>query len=226
MLFVDLDGTLLSVEKRHYAAYASVLEMPDVRGIPIPFREYWGLRREGKPAEVILKRSRLLPTRHELFRDRFEGRLEAPELLGLDEPREGLLTFLGKLHTKTPIVLVTQRRDRETLESQLVDLAVRRYFVEVLAGAPKRPRRPEPELRWRHKAALIRARYRLPPTQALYLGDTETDVRAARSLGFEVWLIEGGHRSKPLQVKADPDRIVANLSAALEHALPGGRWQR
>jgi hypothetical protein len=43
---------------------------------------------------------------------------------------------------------------------------------------------------------------------------------------FEVWLVEGGHRKKELEIKADPDRIVADLSASLRFLLPGGRWQR
>lgn len=226
MLFLDLDGTMLHVEKRHYAAYTGVLEMPDMRGVPIPAREYWGLRKEGKPWDVILKRSRLFAPKYPRFQERFEERLEAPELLSLDELKEGTHTFLGKLYTKTPIVLVTQRRDAEALESQLVELGIRKYLVEVLSGAPKRQRRPNPDLRWRHKAALVRARYKLLPTEALFVGDTETDVRAARSLGFEVWLVEGGHRTKALQIKADPDRIEANLPASLKHMLPGGRWQR
>lgn len=226
MLFLDLDGTVLHDETRHYAAYTAVLGMPDCRGVPIPEREYWGLRKEGKPWDLALKRSRLLPMKYGVFQERFEARLEAPELLALDELKEGTHTFLGKLHTKTPIVLVTQRRDGEALENQLVDLGIRKYFVEVLHGAPKRQRRASPDLRWRHKAALVRARYKLLPTEALYVGDTETDVRAARSLGFEVWLVEGGHRKKALQVKADPDRIEANLPASLKHMLPGGRWQR
>jgi beta-phosphoglucomutase-like phosphatase (HAD superfamily) len=226
VLFLDLDGTLLAVEKRHYAAYRGVLELPEVRGIPIPEREYWGLKREGKPWDVVLKRSRLLPTKYALFRERFEARLEAPELLSLDELKTGTPTFLGKVYTKTPIVLVTQRGDGEALENQLVDLKIRKYFVEVLSGRPKPQRRPQPDLRARHKAALVRARYRLLPTEALWVGDTETDVKAARSLGFEVWLVEGGHRTKALQMKADPDRIEANLPASLKHMLPGGRWQR
>lgn len=226
MLFLDLDGTALSVRKRHYAAYAGALELPDVRGVPIPESAYWRLREKGEPWAAIVKRSRLLPTRYAAYEAAFRRRLEAPELLGLDEPVEGLETFLGKVYTKTPIVLVTQRQDGEALERQLVALGLRKYFVEVLFGVPPARRRPDPSLRARHKAALVRARYRLLPTEALWIGDTETDVGAARDLGFEVWLVEGGHRTKPLQIKADPDRIVAHLPGSLEHLLAGGRWSR
>ncbi len=226
MLFLDLDGTLLSIRKRTYAAYLGVLEQPDVRGVPIPERLFWEDRRRGKGWPEVLRASRVLPMKHRLFLERFQERQEAPELLGLDELVEGAFTFLGKVHTKTPIVLVAQRRDREALESQLADLKVRPYFVEVLAGTPPPTRRPDPTLEWRHKAALVRARYRMPPREALWIGDTEVDVQAARSLGLEVWLIEGGDSTKERLVAANPDRIEAHLPGSLEHLLTGGRWQR
>ncbi len=226
MLFIDFDGTLLDVSQRHYATYVEVLGMPDIRGVPIPQKEYWGLRIENKPVKEILKRSRLFPTKFKTFIERFEERLETPEMLGLDELRPGTVTALGKLYTKTPIVLVTQRRDGEALESQLAELKLKSYFVSVLSGAPPRLRRMDPKQRSKHKTELIKQRYRLPPTEAVYVGDTETDVQVARAFGWEVYLVENGHRKKDLQIKADPDRIVPDLPAALKWLLPGGRWQR
>lgn len=226
MLFVDLDGTMLDVTKRHYTAYVEVLQLPEIRGVPIPEKEYWGLRREGKPWEEIVKRSRVFPPKYKRYQERFEERVETPELLELDDLRVGTETFLTKVYTKTPIVLVTQRRDGEALESQLASLRIRKYFVTVLSGAPKQQRRRDPDLRWKHKAQLVRRRYRLLPTESLYIGDTETDVKASRDLGFEVFLVENGHRKKELQIKADPDRIVADLPASLKYVLAGGRWQR
>jgi phosphoglycolate phosphatase-like HAD superfamily hydrolase len=226
VLFLDLDGTLVDDTKRHYATYVELLGMPDLRGVPIPDKEYWGHRREGKPVDEILRKSRLFPTKFKLFGERFAERLETPEMLALDTLRTGTETALGKLYTKTPIVLVTQRRDATELANQLARLGVRKYFAEVLSGAPKEGRRPTPDDRWQHKAGLLKGRYRILPTQALYVGDTETDVKTARAVGFEVWLVEGGHRVKELQIKADPDRIIADLVGGLKYMLPGGRWQR
>lgn len=226
MLFMDLDGTLLDDTARHYSTYAELLGLPEMRGLPIPDKEYWGLRREGKPIEEILRKSRLFPTKFKEFGQRFEERVETPEMLALDRVRVGTETALGKLYTKTPIVLVTQRRDGEALESQLAGLGLTKYFVTVLSGAPPRLRRTDPEQRWKHKAQLIKDRYKLPPTESVYLGDTETDVKVARHFHWEVYLVENGHRKKELQIKADPDRIVPDLPGALKFLLPGGRWQR
>ena len=226
MLYLDLDGTLLDCTKRHYATYVELLGQPQMRGVPIPEKEYWGLRREGKPYKDILKKSRLFPNKFKPFAELFKKRLETPEMLSLDDVREGVVTALGKLYTKTPICLVTLRADEEELKNQLASLRLDKYFAAVLSGAPPEPRRPDPNHRGQFKAELVRKRYRILPTQALYIGDTETDVKCARALGFEVWLLEGGHRKKELQVKAEPDRIEADLSASLKHLLPGGRWQR
>jgi len=227
VLFLDLDGTILDVARRHYATYVDVLGLAEIGGVPIPEREYWGLRREGKTWEEIVKRSRLFPPKYKTYAERFDERLETPEMLELDVLRTGVETFLGKMYTKTPIVLLTLRKDAEALESQLASLGIRKYFVTVLSGSPKIDRRRrDPDARWKHKAHLVRARYKILPTESLLIGDTETDVKCGRDLGFEVMLVEGGHRKKDLQIKADPDRIVADLPAALKHILAGGRWQR
>lgn len=226
MLFLDLDGTLLDVAARHYATYVEVLGMSELRGAPLPEREYWGLRREAKSWEEIVTKSRLFPTKFKLFAERFEARLETPEMLALDRLRPGVDNTLAKLYTKTPIILITQRRDTENLESQLATLGIRKYFVTVLSGAPEKTRRFDKDARWKHKAGLVRRRYKILPAEGVYIGDTETDVKAARDLKLEVFLVEGGHRTRDLQIKADPDRMVADLPASLRYLLPGGRWQR
>jgi phosphoglycolate phosphatase-like HAD superfamily hydrolase len=105
-------------------------------------------------------------------------------------------------------------------------MKIDKYFVNVLAGAPTKQRRVDKDARWKHKAGLVRAYYKILPTESLYIGDTENDVKAARDLKFEVYLLENGHRTKELMMKADPDRIVPDLSGALKFLLPGGRWQR
>lgn len=226
MLFVDLDGTLVDARRRHYTAYRTTLQ--EQKGVPIPEREYWHWKQNQQSVDDLIQRSRVFPTKHREYRERFEKLLESPDYLELDELRPGSETFLSRIYTKTPIVLVTQRRDGEALEDQLDQLGIRKYFVTVLCGAPKphRNRIIHGKQRAEHKASLVRGRYRIPPTESVWLGDTETDLGAAKSLGYRCFLVEGGHRSKTRLVKAGPDRIVSDVPEALADLLPGGRWQR
>src|SRR5262249_21651895 len=140
--------------------------------------------------------------------------------------RPGTETALGKLYTKTPIVLLAQRREAINLDTQLIALGIKKYFAAILSGAPERRKRVDPDARWKHKAKLVRDRYRFIPTESVYVCDTETDVKAARDLKFESYLVENGHRTREECIKADPDRLVPDLSGALKFLLPGGRWQR
>lgn len=226
MIFIDLDGTLVDDTVRQYAAYVETLSLPAMRGVPLPEREYWALRRQGTDWRQLLRKSRLLPTKFDDFHERFLARREEPDLLALDVLRPGAQTALSKLHTKTPLVLLSLRADEVQLRGQLARLGIERYFAALLWGAPPLARRVGPNHRADTKIRHVRRRYRLPPTEAVLMGDTETDVAVARSFGFECYLVEGGHRDKRLQVKADPDWIVPDLPAALETLLPGGRWQR
>lgn len=226
MLFLDLDGTVIDDAKKHYETYAALLRDPEFRGVPMPQREYWADKLDGKSWQDAARAARLFPTKFEAFRKAFEDYVESPEMLSYDSLRTGVDTFLGKMFTKVPIVLVTQRHSHPELLAQLDKLKVRKYFVEVLSGAPPHERKPTPKTRGEAKAELVKKRYRMPPTDSLWLGDSETDVHAARSLGWEVYLVEGGHLNRRRQIEADPDRLVADLPASLKHLLPGGRWQR
>jgi phosphoglycolate phosphatase-like HAD superfamily hydrolase len=226
VIFLDLDGTLLDDTERHYQTYLELCHAPDLKAVPIPKHEYWVLRRKGVSWEEILKKSRLFPTKFQHFRDRFEERVETPEMLTHNRLVEGAETFLGKVYTKTPIVLISQRNNAAGLETELHGYGVRKYFVTVLCGGPKRKRKDRPSDRGEQKASLIRQRYKMPPADALYIGDTETDVAVARAFGLTIFLVEGGHRSKEQLMKADPDRIVANLPGSLKYVLEGGRWAR
>jgi phosphoglycolate phosphatase len=226
MLFIDLDGTILDDARRHYATYTEVLSGPDMRGLPLPEREFWSLWREAKPFEELLRASRLFPTKFKAFTELFEARLESPEMLALDTIRAGTETALGKLYTKTPIILIAERKDRINLDNQLVSLKIAKYFAQVLSGVPKKVRRVDKDAQWKHKAKLVRDRYKILPTEALYIGDSDVDVKVARDLKFDVYLVENGHRTRELMIKADPDRIVPDLTGGLKFMLPGGRWQR
>src|SRR5689334_7583777 len=148
MLFLDLDGTILDDHVRHYATYVELLGQNDLRGTPIPEKEYWSLRRQNKPYDDILRMSRLFPTKFKTFQERFDQRLESPEMLALDVIRPGTETALGKLYTKTPIALITTRRDATNLESQLATLKMRKYFAEVLSGAPDPKQKANKDYRW------------------------------------------------------------------------------
>lgn len=226
MLFVDLDGTILDDRRRHYAAYEATLKQPDVKGIPIPEKEYWFWKQNQGGVDDLLKRSKLFPTKYKTYKERFPLLLESPDFLDLDVLRSGSETFLSRMFTKTPIVLVTQRRDGDALMGQLGLLGIQKYFVTVLFGAPEGPRALDSKQRGRHKAERVKARYRLPPTDSIWLGDTETDREAARIMGYRSVLVEGGHRSKTRLLRCEPERIVTDLAEVLSELLPGGRWQR
>ena len=224
MIFLDLDGTTLDVEERWYATYCEILAMPDMRGLPIPRRRFWENKRRQKSWEHTLSESRLLPTK-------CERSSTASTMASRRTRRLPSIGFsVARMYCARESRYADRLRDpttrRRALENQLALLDLRRYFVEVLFGAPPTTTRARGEGRGPGTAELIRSRYRLPPTDALFTGDTETDVHCARALGWQVFLVECGHRTRKLQPHADPDRGVLDLGSALVHALEGGRWSR
>lgn len=226
MLLVDLDGTLLDVRRRVYGAYRAAVLSPKVRGQPLTERQYLLQWLEGRPYQERLAASRIFPPALPEYFARFEAGVESEEALRQDSLRGGALTFLKRMSGKAPLVLITQRGRPQALEVQLEALQIRRFFSEVLSGAPPRSRRPDPAGRAAHKYELVRARLSRVPPELTLLGDTETDRAVARKLGCRCLLVEGGHRDRARLIAAAPDAIAADPAAALSVLLAGGRWQR
>ena len=152
----------------------------------------------------------------------FEKKIESAELLKLDTLHTGVKIFLEKMYRRTPISLISLRANRKNLDEQLDYLQLTKYFASVLNGQSTEEK---PEKRAETKAKLIQNYYKLFPKDSIYIGDTITDILAARLLGFSSFAIIWGHTSQERLMKFDPDQILPHISSALELLIPGGRWQ-
>ncbi len=222
MLFLDLDGTLLDDQNRQYQAYKQVLSMPDIRGHLLPQKGYLEKKRLGTTIPEIIKLAALMPTKHKIYQDRFREKIESAELLQLDTLHIGVKIFLEKMYRRTPISLISLRANRKNLEKQLDNLQIAKYFASILNRESTEEKH---EKRAIAKAHLIKNYYKLFPKDSVYIGDTITDILAARQLGFSSFAIIWGHTSQERLMKYEPDQILPHISAALELLMPGGRWQ-
>jgi phosphoglycolate phosphatase len=128
----------------------------------------------------------------------------------------GVIEGLEYLRSKGfPMGCVTNKGARFT-EPLLVSLGIRDYFALVVSGDSLEKRKPHP-LPLLHAAR----HFGVEPEQALMVGDSVSDVKAARAAGFQIVCMSYGYNHGRDIREAGPDAVIDSLSelaALLERA--------
>ncbi len=187
-IFLDLDGPLLDGKERHYHCYRSILEKFGFK--PIGIDEYWETKRA-----LVNRRDLLKMSGAEDIYDDFLAEwllmIESPDVLALDKVQEGAVDCLrGWKEQGIELVLVTLRKDKRALEEQLNLMGLRRFLDVVLVC--------DHATGGEGKADAVQKLFqgKLLSENALWIGDTEADWEAAKSLGCSVVLLSNGLRNE------------------------------
>ena len=207
ILYFDLDGTLVDVRKRHYAAYADT--MRELGLTPLPEQTYWDARRDGASNADLM--GNVDAEYQSRFAEKWLERVESPSYVRLDTLIPGARATLAALRESYELVLVTMRQDRASLLEQLDELSLRKFFSAVYS----RDGSDEPQ----SKSKLIRLFGNSVRDGATVIGDSEADVEAARDLGIESVCVTSGVRSRRYLDGLEPDEVVSTI-VQLPRILP------
>lgn len=144
-------------------------------------------------------------------RDRL-GLIETREFLAKDRLHPWVVGTLESLRAHR-LHLVTLRNNRANLLWQLEALGVDRYFAGIHS-------RDGNDGTWQAKRQLALAVAIPPGAEVVFVGDTEADILAARSLAYLSVAVESGIRTRGLLEASEPDRIIAHIGQ-----LQGGAQQ-
>lgn len=204
-IFLDLDGPLLDGKERHYYCYLSILQKFGFE--PVGIHEYWREKRSRRNHRELLR----LSGAEEIYDDfiaAWSVLIETPEALALDKLQEGAVDSLRDWKKrKKDLILVTMRKDRQALEDQLRTLALRPHLDAVLVCDHARG--------GAGKAAEVRKLYPdiLFEEDTLWIGDTEVDWEAAKSLGCNIVLISNGLRSQEYLETLQGARVKPSIAS-------------
>lgn len=218
MVLIDVDGTLVdSVPDLAYCVDRMMekLDMP-IRGEE-QVRQWVGngverlVRRaligqlDGEPDEALFEKA--LPVFMELYAENTSKRscLYPGVNAGLDYLR-GAGYSMG---------CVTNKAARFT-EPLLKDLGIRDYFAIVVSGDTLPRKKPDP-LPLLHAAE----HFGVEPAEALMIGDSVSDVKAARAAGFRIVCMSYGYNHGMDIREANPDAVIDSM-AELEALLEDG----
>lgn len=209
----DLDGTLVETAPDLHATLAEVMgeigiAAPDIAslrsmvgdGARVLIRR--ALDAAGHPADpVLLER---------LF-DRFLARYTEMPCRG-SHAYEGVPEVLAELAARGMALGVCTNKPQAPTEGLLAALGLAKWFGAVVGGDTLPVRKPDPE----HALAVLRD-LRVPPEQAILVGDSRNDLLTARAAAMPVVLVSYGYTSIPAS-ELGADLVIdrfAELPAAL-----------
>ena len=117
----------------------------------------------------------------------------------------GVSDCLEELAAMNVAIGVCSNKPHDASRRLLVDLGIAKY-IDALQGASRgMPKKPDPTM----LLEVLRSLGTLPE-DALYVGDSETDVQTARSAGLPVVLVSYGYSDKPAE-QLGSDQVVSSL---------------
>jgi len=209
MVLIDLDGTLVdSVPDLAYCADAMMqqLDLP-TRG-EARVREWVGngverlVKRalinqlDGEPDEALFARA--LPIFMALYAENTSKRSNL-----YPGVREGLDYLQGAGYK---LGCVTNKAAAFT-EPLLKDMGIRHYFLTVVSGDTVAKKKPDP-MPLLHAAGLLG----VEPRHALMVGDSMSDVKAARAAGFQIVCLTYGYNHGIDIRESHPDAVIDSMA--------------
>jgi phosphoglycolate phosphatase-like HAD superfamily hydrolase len=202
-IILDLDGPLLDGRDRHYACYKEILQGHG--HTPLDPARYWAMKRDRADRRAQLAATGA-ETIYGAFLDAWLERIESPAMLALDRVQPGAPETLRRWKTSGyRLVLATLRAHPDWLRSQLAATGLDRLLDDVVVsrhddggeGKARKVREAVPDL---------------VPGNALWVGDTEADVSAARALGCPVWAVTCGLRTEEFLRSLVPDFLSDDIT--------------
>lgn len=215
-IYLDFDGTLVDSSARLYEVYKSI--MTEFNRPCLSKQEYWELKRERQPYDLILGRTNSADMAQGYMK-KFLERIESPDFLKFDMLIAGSQDTLSVLRKDNRLVLVTLRRSKENLRQELRHLKIFDFFSDIHDDFK------EGVNSWEITASLVRQDVYFERNNSIIVGDTEDTALVARHLGITGFLVLSGIRSEAFLKKYQPTYIINDITQLPEY-LTGARVAR
>jgi phosphoglycolate phosphatase-like HAD superfamily hydrolase len=199
---VDLDGPVLENSLKYHSLYSNLLG--DKGKSLLKLEEYWNLKRDEISEREILRRTCTDEKIIAAYLENWKKLIESPEYLKKDKLQPGSKEKLQEWSKSVDVYLVTLRKNRMTLEQQLRDLDIHRFFKSILTH-------DQNDGTWKVKRDLMKP-FVEESRKSYMIGDTEVDIMAGRALGCVCFAVTCGIRTRAKLETCKPDFFVGSLS--------------
>ncbi|WP_310487519.1 HAD family hydrolase [Chamaesiphon sp. VAR_69_metabat_338] len=221
-IITDFDGPIMDLSDRYYHVYQFCLAKVKQPNQPLQILtkvEFWMYKRAQVSERKIGIESGLTAIQAEEFKELRDRHAHQLQYLSLDRVVPESIAALARIQASgSELFVMTLRRTCE-LEPALHQSNLDRFF-------PPNSRYCLPDDYVKHgdveaKTKLMAtALTELPPDPNTWMvGDTEADIVAAKTHGIKVIGVLSGIRDRDRLAQYQPDKIVANLAAAVAFIL-------
>lgn len=211
----DLDGTLVDSAGDVQRALNRTLASEDLAPLDVDVVKYMI---GGGPRLLVLRALAELRVRKSRYfvdklTDLFHDEYLRQENIG-SRLYDGVMDCLKQLRAAGTRIGVCSNKPDDLCHKLIDDLRIARYFDVILGSGSGLPRKPDP-------APLLEVIRRLEslPEAALYIGDSETDVKTARAANVDVVLVSYGYTARPA-ADLGADKVYDSLA---DIVLPASR---
>ena len=202
----DLDGTLVDTAPDLSRALNHTLAGAGLRTVDEALTRHWVGHGVRAMLEAAFRYQGLVATPGDL--DRNQAVLVdhyAAHIADHSVPYPAVVETLESLACHAPLAVVTNK-PTELSNSLLEQLDLARFFGVVVGRGTTVRFKPDPE-----PACYACARLDVPPADALFVGDSETDVLCARAAGCGVVLYRDGYNHGRNPESLGADRVIDSL---------------
>jgi phosphoglycolate phosphatase-like HAD superfamily hydrolase len=199
VLFVDLDGTLLDVFERYHRLHSDLVF--EVGGsTPRKRDEYLAFKRSGMSEGSIIEPCFDRPETARAYLALRDRLIETPRYLEYDAPFPWTSKTLQFLRRSCEVHLLTARRSRRLLDTQLERLGLD-VLLDSVTTAPDG-----------NKASAVEAHPAFDRHNVVIVGDTELDVATGRKLGVTVVAVTSGLRDEQFLRASGAKHVLSSIA--------------
>jgi len=202
-IFFDLDGTILDTSERYYLIYYNITKK--LGGLPLTKKIYWNYKRNKVSEDLILTHSNLPQSIFDEYNDTRQNLIESDYYLKFDNVWPELFDFIPSSKLYNKILLVTLRKKRQQLITQLENLGIYNWFENIITVESNEVG---------SECHLLKANsiLKLYPNHlsGIFVGDTETDIKSGKLLGLDSIAVSYGIRKRNFLTHAKPHTILSS----------------
>ena len=204
----DLDGTLVDTAPDLSRALNHTLSLAGLAAVDESLTRHWVGHGVRAMLEAAFDHLGLRPAAGDL--DRHQATLVdhyAAHIADYSQPYSTVVDTLRILAERAPLAVVTNK-PTDLSNRLLAALDLHRFFRVVVGRGSTKRFKPDPQ-----PALFACERIGMPPRQALFVGDSETDVRCARAAGCPVVLYRYGYNHGKDPDDLGADRVIDSFDA-------------
>jgi phosphoglycolate phosphatase-like HAD superfamily hydrolase len=221
-IITDFDGPIMDLVDRYYHVYQLCLAQvrePNQSIRILTKAEFWTYKRARISEQQVGIESGLTAAQAEIFKQIRDRTAHQLQYLSFDRVVPGAISALEQIQSsEAELIVMTLRRTCE-LNVAFEQYNLDRFFpidLRYCLGDDYQKQGDIKDKTQLMEQALINLK---PDPNTWMIGDTETDIIAAQTHGIRVVGVLSGIRDLDRLEQYQPDRIVADLAAAVDHVF-------